>query len=29
MKQNVLVFDVESTSLHGTAFAVGAVVANR
>lgn len=29
MKQNVLVFDVESISLHGTAYAVGAVVANR
>lgn len=29
MKENVLVFDVESTSLHGTGFAVGAVVSNR
>lgn len=26
MKPNILVFDVESTSLHGTGFAVGAVV---
>lgn len=25
---NILVFDVESTSLHGTAFAVGAIVVN-
>ena len=29
MKPNILVFDCESTSLHGTAFAVGAVVLNR
>src|ERR1700741_4732213 len=28
MKQNIFVFDVESTSLHGTGFAVGAVVIN-
>ena len=27
-KQNILVFDVESTSLHGKAFAVGAIVVN-
>ena len=26
MKPNILVFDVESTSLHGKGFAVGAVV---
>lgn len=26
MKPNILVFDVESTSLHGTGFAVGAIV---
>ncbi len=29
MKPNILVFDVESTSLHGTAFAVGAIVVTR
>lgn len=29
MKENVLVFDVESISLHGEGFAVGAVVANK
>lgn len=29
MKTNILLFDVESTSLHGTGFAVGAVVVNR
>lgn len=29
MKQNILVFDVESTSLHGSGFAVGAIVVNR
>lgn len=28
MKKNIFLFDVESTSLHGTAFAVGAVVVN-
>jgi hypothetical protein len=28
-KENILVFDVESTSLHGTGFAVGAIVINR
>lgn len=27
-KKNILVFDVESTSLHGKAFAIGAVVIN-
>lgn len=26
MKNNILVFDVESTSLYGTGFAVGAIV---
>ena len=29
MKQNILVFDVESTNLHGSGFAVGAIVVNR
>lgn len=29
MKENILMFDVESTSLHGYGFAVGAIVANR
>lgn len=29
MKENIFVFDVESTSLHGTGFAVGAVVYNK
>lgn len=29
MKENILIFDVEATSLHGTGFAVGAVVVNR
>lgn len=29
MKNNILLFDVESTSLHGTGFAVGAIVVNR
>jgi hypothetical protein len=29
MKNNILVFDVESTSLHGGGFAVGAIVVNR
>jgi hypothetical protein len=29
MKKNILLFDVESTSLHGTGFAVGAIVVNR
>ncbi len=29
MKEFILVFDVESTSLHGTGFAVGATVVNR
>jgi hypothetical protein len=29
MKPNILVFDVESTSLHGIGFAVGAVVLDR
>lgn len=28
MKENILIFDVESTDLHGEAFAVGAVVAD-
>jgi len=27
--KNILLFDVESTSLHGTGFAVGAIVVNR
>jgi hypothetical protein len=26
---NILLFDVESTSLHGTGFAVGAIVVNK
>ena len=29
MQKNILLFDVESTSLHGTGFAVGAIVVNR
>lgn len=29
MKENILVFDVESISLHGSGFAVGAIVVNR
>lgn len=29
MKPNILVFDVESTNLHGSGFAVGAIVVNR
>ena len=29
MKKNILIFDVESTSLYGTGFAVGAVVTNK
>ena len=29
MYDNILLFDVESTSLHGTGFAVGAVVVNK
>lgn len=29
MKNNILLFDVESTSLHGTGFAVGATVVNK
>ncbi len=28
MEKNIMIFDVESTSLHGEAFAVGAIVAN-
>ncbi len=28
MKKNIFVFDVESTDLHGTGFAVGAIVIN-
>lgn len=29
MEKNILLFDVESTSLHGVGFAVGAIVVNR
>ena len=29
MKNNIFVFDVESTSLHGSGFAVGAIVVNK
>ncbi len=29
MKNNLLIFDVEATSLHGTAFAVGAIVTDK
>ena len=29
MKNNIFMFDVESTSLHGTGFAVGAIVVNK
>ena len=29
MQKNILLFDVESTTLHGTGFAVGAIVVNR
>ena len=29
MKKNLLIFDVEATSLHGTAFAVGSIVIDR
>ena len=29
MKENILVFDVESTHLHGSGFAVGAIVVNK
>ena len=29
MVKNILVFDVESTSLHGSGFAVGAIVIDR
>jgi len=29
IKENIFVFDVESISLHGTGFAVGAIVLNR
>ena len=29
MQKNILLFDVESTSLYGTGFAVGAIVVNR
>lgn len=29
MKPNILVFDVESTGLHGSGFAVGAIIVNR
>lgn len=29
MKENIFMFDVEATSLHGVGFAVGAVVADK